>query len=91
MNTENELYEFSAEVSLDSETSIEPQQFIKIGACFQKITGIAVPEESEDSTKICPQCLGDLKFCFMFQKKCFDSDILYNFDEGKFALLFRPN
>lgn len=83
---ESELYEFSSEVSVESDTANDPQNFVKISECYRQLTSITVPEESEDSSKICSQCLGDLKFCFMFQQKCWDSDKIYSEDtqiEGK--------
>jgi Zinc-finger associated domain (zf-AD) len=72
--TESELYEFSSEVSVDSEPTTEPQHFVKISECFKHITLIAIPEDAEDASKICSQCLSDLKFCFLFQQKCLEAD-----------------
>lgn len=81
--TESELYEFSSEVSMDSEEQKNPENFVKIAECYRQLTGTDVPVDSEDITKICSACLGDLKFCFIFQKKCWDNDKMYNVDEGK--------
>lgn len=84
---ENELYEFSSEVSIDDEPSRDPQNFVKISDCFTLLVNIEVPVEAEDFSKICSQCLGDLKFCYMFQRKCLDSEKMYNSPgkESKFS------
>lgn len=85
---ESELYEFSSEVSVDDEPSTDPQNFVKISECFQSVTSVQVPVESEDLSKICSQCLGDLKFCYLFQRKCCDAEKFYHNlgskQEGKF-------
>lgn len=84
MKTVADLYEFSSEVSVDSETTSNPSNFVKISYCFRSLTFIDVPEETEDLSKICSQCLGDLKFCYMFQKKCLEADKIYsNSDDGE--------
>lgn len=74
----NELYEFSSEVSVDNEVSENPQMFVKISECYAQITTLTIDEEQEDSTKICSPCLGDLKFCYQFQKKCLESEKVFN-------------
>jgi Zinc-finger associated domain (zf-AD) len=76
--SESDLYEFSSEVSMEVDTASDPQNFVKISECFKQLTSISVPDESQDSSKICTQCLGDLKFCFMFQQKCWESDKVYS-------------
>lgn len=73
----NELFEFNSEVSIDSETTTNPQNFIRISNCFKNLTNISVKEEEEETSMICSQCLGDLKFCYVFQQKCLDSEKLY--------------
>jgi hypothetical protein len=79
-----ELYEFSSEVSVDSESTANPQNFVKISDCFRNLTLIDIPEELEDLSKICSQCLGDLKFCYIFQMKCLESQKVYNnFSDGE--------
>lgn len=80
---ENELYEFSSEVSIDNDSTTDPQNFVKIAECFQHLTNILVPEDVEDTSKICSQCLGDLKFCYMFQRKCLDAEKTYVLEEDK--------
>lgn len=79
---EYELYEFSSEVSVDIEEQAEIKNFIKISECFKQVTGIELPVESEDSSKICTPCLSNLKFCYLFQKKCWDNDKIYS-EEGE--------
>lgn len=74
---ESELYEFSSEVSVNPETATKPQ-FVKIAQCFRESTSIDVPDNEEDSSKVCVQCLGDLKFSYMFLKKCWDNERIYN-------------
>lgn len=81
MKSERELYEFSSEVSVDTELSNDPQNFVKISECFASLTSVEVSEEAEDSSKICSQCLGDLKIAYIFQKKCLDSEKIYNVSE----------
>lgn len=76
--THADLYEFSSEVSIDSESTSSPHNFIKISDAWKYVTSLDVLEESEDISKICSQCLGDLKFCYMFQKKCVETDKIYN-------------
>lgn len=88
MDLDSELYEFSSEVSIDSETTLDPQNFIKIGECFASVTTIEIKLEDEDTSKICSQCLGDLKFCYMFQKKCLESDKTYSSEEDQGENLF---
>lgn len=81
---ERELYEFSSEVSVDSGEQVEPQnEFVKISECFKSVTGIEIPVENEDISKICTPCLSNLKFCYIFQKKCYDNDKIYNSIESK--------
>lgn len=75
---ESDLYEFSSEVSMDSDTQSDAGNFVKISECFKQLTGSAIPVEAEDTSKICTTCLGDLKFCFIFQKKCWDNEKAYN-------------
>lgn len=70
-----ELYEFSSEFSLDDDSG---DDFIKISECFHSLTTIRIPEDAEDENKICSGCLTDLKFCFVFLKKCQSSDDVYN-------------
>lgn len=60
-----DLYEFSSEVAIDSDSN-----FIKINLVYLEVTGYTIEAEDEDSTKICSTCLGDLKFCFLFKRKC---------------------
>lgn len=84
---ESELYEFSAEVSVNPETATKPQ-FVKIAQCFRESTSIDVPDNEEDTSKVCVQCLGDLKFSYMFLKKCWDSERIYTHSvEGKHEIL----
>lgn len=78
----NDLYEFSSEFSLDSDNE-DATEFMKIGNCFSMVTSIVVPEDLEEETKICSNCLGDLKASFMFMKKCQNSDEIYN-NPGEF-------
>lgn len=73
----NGMYEFSSEVSVDNEIR-EDATFVKISECFTVITGITISEELEDSSKICSRCLGDLKFCYQFRRKCAESEYAYN-------------
>lgn len=85
--SESDLYEFSSEVSVDDEPLSDPQNFVKISECFASLTSTIVPAEAEDLSKICSQCLGDLKFCYLFQRKCWEAEKVYSSDgitEGKF-------
>jgi hypothetical protein len=82
IESDAELYEFSSEVSIDSDTATSHQNFIKIGECFSTVTTLTVNDDEEDTSKICSQCLGDLKFCFQFQKKCLDAEKTYNGQEA---------
>lgn len=87
---ELELYEFSSEVSVDSDSANDPQNFVKISECFTFLTAIVVPEETEDYSKICSQCLGDLKSAYIFQRKCIDAEKIYSappVKEGKLSML----
>lgn len=80
---ENDLHEFSSEFSLESEKFTKgAQNFVKIGDCFTSLTNIDVPEDLEDQSKICMQCLGDLKAAYMFQVKCLESEKVFS-REGK--------
>ena len=74
---ESELYEFSSEVSVDSEELPTESQFIRIAEVYSQITSIEVDGQAQDSSKICPQCLGDLKFSFIFQRRCLESEKQY--------------
>lgn len=69
-----DLYEFSSEVAVDADSST----FVKINECYSHITDISVSADQEDLTKICSSCLGDLKFCFLFKKKCMESAKVYD-------------
>lgn len=69
---DSELHEFSSELATDSDP-INPKNFIKISACYADVLSIMVVEEDEDTTKICSGCLGDLKFCYLFRRKCMES------------------
>lgn len=85
------MYEFSSEVSVDSEPSSDPQNFVKIGDCFTSLTSVSIPPEAEDQSKICSQCLGDLKFAYIFQKKCLEAEKSYSAQmtkEGKLVFMF---
>lgn len=73
---ESELYEFSSEVSVNPETATKPE-FVKIAHCFRESTSIDVPENEEDTSKVCVSCLRDLKFCYLFLKQCWESERTY--------------
>lgn len=64
----DELHEFSSEVAIDKD-----QNFVKINDCFMDLTTLQIPEDEEDMIKICSSCLGDLKFCYLFKRKCIES------------------
>lgn len=84
--TESDLYEFSSEVSVNPE--VAKPQFVKIAICFKEATLIEVPENEEGTSKVCPQCLQDLKMSYMFLKKCGESDRIYsNSVEGENKIL----
>jgi hypothetical protein len=70
---DTDLYEFSSEVAIDADSS----DFVKIGSCYYEITSIILPAEEEDQNKICSGCLADLKFSFIFKKKCIDTAKAY--------------
>lgn len=72
LGNEEELHEFSSEVAIDLD-AINPVNFIKINECYLELTALLVPETEEDLTKICSNCLGDLKFSFLFKRKCLES------------------
>lgn len=72
-----DLYEFSSEVAIDNESTT----FIKINACYFEITNFNILLEDEDNTKICSSCLADLKFCYLFKRKCIDSAKSFDDDE----------
>lgn len=74
VSKKNDLYEFSSEVSVDNDLTSDPQMFVKISDCYMQITAVTISEEQEDSSKICSSCLGDLKFCYQFQKKCLEAE-----------------
>lgn len=78
---ESELYEFSSEVSVNPETA--KPQFVKIANVYKESTSIEISEGEEDTSKVCVQCLGDLKFSYMFLKKCWESERVYTRVEGK--------
>lgn len=84
IGNEDELHEFSSEVATDNDS----QNFIKISECYAEITTINVAEDDEDNTKICSTCLGDLKFCFVFKRKCLEAAKAFEIEEhpeiGKF-------
>ncbi|KAG5683243.1 hypothetical protein PVAND_012536 [Polypedilum vanderplanki] len=80
---EEELYEFSSEVAVDEKSS----EFVKINECYSEITSISVPDEEENFTKICSNCLADLKFAFIFKKKCLEASRLYDQQETQFCLI----
>lgn len=73
---DDELHEFSSEVAIDSDP-VNPQIFIKISECYMDLTTLNVAEDDEDNTKICSTCLGDLKFCFLFKRKCLESSKIF--------------
>ena len=80
-----ELYEFSSEVSVDEEVTVRPKNFVKISECWRNVIfpNTEFDDEFEDVSRICSQCLGDLKFCFLFRKKCLDSAVTYNeYEDG---------
>lgn len=88
---ESELYEFSSEVSVDSDGTAEPKEFVKISQCYNSVTSVDIEEDTEDLSKICSQCLSNLKFCYLFQKKCWESEKIYStmdIKEGETLLLF---
>lgn len=88
---ESELYEFSSEVSVDSDGTAEPKEFVKISQCYNSVTSVDIEEDTEDLSKICSQCLSNLKFCYLFQKKCWESEKVYctiDVKEGEKLLLF---
>lgn len=88
LGSEEELHEFSSEVATDADV-VNPQNFIKISECYLDLVGFTVSEEDEDNTKICSSCLGDLKFCFLFKRKCTENarTIEETQDAGKHVLL----
>lgn len=74
-----DLYDFSSEVSIDADNIEDPQNFVRISECFSRITTIKISDaKDEDTSKICSQCLSDLKFCFLFQRKCLDTEKVYS-------------
>lgn len=75
-DSEEELYEFSAEIAVEDRK--ENQNFVSILEIYQQLTSIPLASEEEDDSKICSQCLGDLKFSFIFQQKCIESEKIYN-------------
>jgi hypothetical protein len=85
-----ELYEFTSEVSVDEVVSVEPQNFVRISDVWRSVTNSVDYDHYEDSSRICSQCLGDLKFCYMFQKKCLESDrVFVNLPDGEWISRFR--
>ncbi|CRK87611.1 CLUMA_CG001407, isoform A [Clunio marinus] len=74
---DNTLYEFSSEVAMN-EAPMSNQEFVKIGHCFTFITSIPIEQDEEDNSKICSECLGDLKCSYLFQKKCLESEKIYS-------------
>lgn len=72
LSSDEDLHEFSSEVSTDLD-AINPVNFIKISDCYLDLCNILVPENEEDFTKICSNCLGDLKFSLLFKRKCIES------------------
>lgn len=71
---DEELHEFSSEVATEfDKSSSDPVGFIKISECYLDLTTLPVPENEEDMYKICSNCLGDLKFSFLFKKKCIEN------------------
>ncbi|XP_070502544.1 zinc finger protein 260-like [Chironomus tepperi] len=75
LKNEEDLYEFSSEVAIDSDST----NFIKINTCYLEVTNFNISAEDEDITKICSSCLGDLKFCYLFKKKCME--VAKSFDQ----------
>lgn len=73
---DGELHEFSSEISVDNEPK-NAQNFMKISEVFKTLTSVPIKTEDEDETKICLQCLSDLKFCYLFQQKCWNNDEIY--------------
>jgi hypothetical protein len=72
-----ELHEFSSEVAIDADTA-NPHNFIKISDCYTEILfPLTISEDDEDVTKICSSCLGDLKFCYLFKRKCIESSKVF--------------
>lgn len=68
----DELHEFSSEVATDFEAK-EPINFIKINQCYLEVTSLEIPLNEEDNNMICSGCLGDLRFSYIFKKKCIES------------------
>lgn len=89
LKNEEDLYEFSSEVAIDADST----NFIKINTCYLEVTNFNISAEDEDITKICSSCLGDLKFCYLFKKKCmevaksFDQDEYDNKEIGELCLI----
>jgi Zinc-finger associated domain (zf-AD) len=85
INSFSDLFEFSSEVSVDENNDGgDPQNFVKISEVWQNITLVDVEasDEYEEVSKICSSCLSDLKFCYLFQKRCLESEKIYNDGSG---------
>lgn len=78
---ESELHEFSSEVCVDRESLTDPQNFVKIGECFNSLTSVCNLED--DQSRICKQCLGELILAYIFQKKCLENEKIYSSTNAK--------
>lgn len=77
LSEKDELYEFSSEMSMD-DSAADAENFIKIGECYSTLTRIFVHKREENCSKVCNECLTDLKFSYLFQRKCLDNDKSFN-------------
>lgn len=72
---------------MDDTESDNPENFIRIGECFSSLTRIFIHKREENESKICMDCLNELKLSYLFQRKCLDNDKSFNclddHDEGE--------
>lgn len=77
LSEKDKLHEFSLEMSLD-DPAADAVNFIKIGECYSTLTRIFVHKREENYSKVCIDCLDDLKSSYLFQRKCLDNDKSFN-------------
>lgn len=87
METEAELYDFSSEIA------IEADQFVAIISVFNAVTSIKILKADEDYSKICPDCLQELKNAYVFRMKTLQNDRKFRQElikkrRGKFVFVF---
>lgn len=87
METEAELYDFSSEIA------IEADQFVAIISVFNAVTSIKILKADEDYSKICPDCLQELKNAYVFRMKTLQNDRKFRQElikkrRGRFLFVF---